>query len=82
MKGEGQYAELLRKRFEIACKRLGLNAGGRKRLTARNSAAGSSAGEVVLTIIRLLQRFLMYIMKTLTLAILIAAWPAFAGAQA
>ena len=32
MKGEGQYAELLRKRFEIACKRLGLNAGGRKRL--------------------------------------------------
>jgi len=24
----------------------------------------------------------MYIMKTLTLAILIAAWPAFAGAQA
>src|SRR5882724_2150122 len=32
MKGEGQYAELLRKRFEIACKRLGLNADGRKRL--------------------------------------------------
>jgi len=32
MKGEGQFAELLAKRFEIACKRLGLNAGGRKRL--------------------------------------------------
>src|SRR5213596_2290265 len=32
MKGEGQFAELLGKRFEIACKRLGLNAGGRNRL--------------------------------------------------
>jgi len=32
MKGEGEYAELLRKRFELACKRLGLNAGGRNRL--------------------------------------------------
>ena len=32
MKGKGQFAELLAKRFEIACKRLGLNAGGRKRL--------------------------------------------------
>jgi DNA repair photolyase len=32
MKGEGQYAELLAKRFEIACKRLGLNAAGRKPL--------------------------------------------------
>ena len=32
MKGEGQFAELLSKRFEIACKRLGLNAGGRNRL--------------------------------------------------
>ncbi|TMH82931.1 MAG: PA0069 family radical SAM protein [Betaproteobacteria bacterium] len=32
MRGEGQYAELLAKRFEIACKRLGLNAGGRSRL--------------------------------------------------
>ena len=32
MKGEGQYAELLRKRFDLACKRLGLNAGGRNRL--------------------------------------------------
>jgi len=26
MHGQGQYAELIRKRFEIACKRLGLNA--------------------------------------------------------
>ncbi|HKW38511.1 MAG TPA: PA0069 family radical SAM protein, partial [Burkholderiales bacterium] len=26
MKGEGQYAELLRKRFDVACRRLGLNA--------------------------------------------------------
>jgi DNA repair photolyase len=32
MKGEGQFAELLSKRFELACNRLGLNAGGRKRL--------------------------------------------------
>lgn len=32
MKGEGQFAELLSKRFELACKRLGLNAGGRNRL--------------------------------------------------
>ncbi len=32
MKGEGQFAELLAKRFELTCKRLGLNAGGRKRL--------------------------------------------------
>jgi len=32
MKGEGQFAELLGKRFALACKRLGLNAGGRKRL--------------------------------------------------
>jgi hypothetical protein len=32
MKGEGQFAELLRRRFELTCKRLGLNAGGRNRL--------------------------------------------------
>jgi DNA repair photolyase len=32
MKGEGQYADLLRKRFDLACKRLGLNAGGRNPL--------------------------------------------------
>jgi DNA repair photolyase len=32
MKGEGQFAELLRKRFDIACHRLGLNAGERNRL--------------------------------------------------
>src|SRR5467141_982047 len=32
MKGEGEYAELLRKRFDLTCKRLGLNAGGRNRL--------------------------------------------------
>lgn len=32
MKGEGQFAELLRKRFELACRRLGLNAGGRNPL--------------------------------------------------
>ena len=31
MRGEGQYAELLARRFELACKRLGLNAGGRRR---------------------------------------------------
>src|SRR5206468_11454311 len=34
MKGEGQFAELLRDRFEIACKRLGLNAEKRKVLDA------------------------------------------------
>src|SRR6266446_1117642 len=32
MRGEGQFAELLSKRFALACKRLGLNAGGRNRL--------------------------------------------------
>jgi DNA repair photolyase len=32
MKGEGEYADLLRKRFGLACKRLGLNAGVRNRL--------------------------------------------------
>ena len=32
MKGEGQFAELLRRRFELTCRRLGLNAGGRNRL--------------------------------------------------
>src|SRR5437773_2982396 len=36
MKGEGQYAELLARRFELACKRLGLNAGGRNRPDAAN----------------------------------------------
>ena len=34
MKGEGQFAELFRKRFDIACRRLGLNAGERNRLDA------------------------------------------------
>jgi DNA repair photolyase len=34
MKGEGQFAELLRKRFDVACRRLGLNAGTRNRLDA------------------------------------------------
>ena len=32
MKGEGQFADLLRKRFEVACRRFGLNAGARGRL--------------------------------------------------
>ena len=32
MKGEGQFAELLRNRFSIACKRLGLNVAARNRL--------------------------------------------------
>jgi len=31
MKGEGQFADLLRKRFALACKRFGLNAGERLR---------------------------------------------------
>jgi DNA repair photolyase len=29
MRGEGEFAELLRRRFEVACRRLGLNAGKR-----------------------------------------------------
>src|SRR6267154_2403504 len=32
MKGEGEYAALLRSRFALACRRLGLNAGARNRL--------------------------------------------------
>jgi DNA repair photolyase len=32
MKGEGQFAELLRNRFSIACNRFGLNADKRNRL--------------------------------------------------
>lgn len=32
MKGEGQFAELLRRRFAVACRRLGLNADKRMRL--------------------------------------------------
>src|SRR6266699_2776680 len=32
MKGEGQFAELLRNRFALACRRLGLNAEKRDRL--------------------------------------------------
>ncbi len=32
MKGEGQFAELIRSRFDIACRRLGLNTGERNRL--------------------------------------------------
>lgn len=34
MKGEGQFAHLLRDRFDLACKRLGLNADKRNRLEA------------------------------------------------
>src|SRR3977135_25225 len=36
MKGEGQYAELLRKRFGVACKRLGLTAGVRQLVHGRH----------------------------------------------
>ena len=32
MRGEGQFAQLLRTRFDVACRRLGLNAGERTRL--------------------------------------------------
>jgi hypothetical protein len=32
MRGEGQFAELIRGRFDIACKRLGVNTGERNRL--------------------------------------------------
>ena len=45
MKGEGQFAELLRKRFDIACRRLGLNAGERNRLdTTRFRRPGPEQG--------------------------------------
>jgi hypothetical protein len=29
MRGTGPYAELLRRRFQVACRRLNLNSGGR-----------------------------------------------------
>jgi DNA repair photolyase len=32
MRGEGEFAELLRRRFEVACRRLGLNAAERSSL--------------------------------------------------
>jgi DNA repair photolyase len=32
MRGEGQFADLIRKRFDIACRRLGLNSGKRNQL--------------------------------------------------
>src|SRR5207247_2218295 len=45
MKGEGQFAELLRNRFGLACKRLGLNAGERNRLdTAKFRRPGPQQG--------------------------------------
>ena len=37
MSGEGQFAELLRSRFAIACKRLGMNAGERNSWTRKSS---------------------------------------------
>jgi DNA repair photolyase len=45
MKGEGHFAELLRRRFEVACRRLGLNAGERNRLdTAKFRRPGPQQG--------------------------------------
>ena len=45
MKGEGHFAELLRRRFEVACRRLGLNAGERSRLdTAKFRRPGPQQG--------------------------------------
>ncbi len=45
MKGEGQFAELLRNRFALACRRLGLNAGERNRLdTAKFRRPGPQQG--------------------------------------
>src|SRR6266496_1206306 len=50
MKGEGQFAELLSKRFELACKRLGLNAGGRTRLdTTKFRRPGPTQGNLFQT---------------------------------
>jgi DNA repair photolyase len=45
MKGEGQFAELLRNRFDVACRRLGLNAGERNVLdTAKFRRPGPQQG--------------------------------------
>jgi DNA repair photolyase len=44
MKGEGQFAELLRSRFNIACKRFGLNTGERNRLDT-TKFRGPEAGQ-------------------------------------
>ena len=43
MSGEGAYAGLLKRRFDTACRRLGLNEGGRGELdTSRFLRAGAS----------------------------------------
>ena len=45
MKGEGLFADLLRDRFSVACRRFGLNAGGRSRLdTGRFRVPGPQQG--------------------------------------
>lgn len=46
MQGQGQYAELIRKRFEIACKRLGLNAKRNVPLDTTLFRPPSSAGQL------------------------------------
>jgi len=43
--GTGQYAEVLRIRFELACKRLGLNRGGRTRLDTTLFRRPPTAGD-------------------------------------
>ncbi|HEY6241509.1 MAG TPA: PA0069 family radical SAM protein [Burkholderiales bacterium] len=35
MRGEGQFADLIRKRFDVACRRLGLNSGKRSQLDTK-----------------------------------------------
>jgi DNA repair photolyase len=44
MKGEGQFAELLRRRFNVACKRFGLNTGERNQLDT-TKFRGPEAGQ-------------------------------------
>lgn len=48
MRGEGQFAELIGKRFEVACRRLGLNCTGRNRLdTSKFRRAGAGQRELL-----------------------------------
>jgi DNA repair photolyase len=49
MRGEGQFADLIAKRFELACKRLGLNEDRTLRLDTtrfRPSAAAAAGGQL------------------------------------
>jgi DNA repair photolyase len=47
MRGEGPFAELIRRRFDVACKRLGLNTGERNRLDTAKFHLPSPAQRVL-----------------------------------